>query len=475
MSGFFTAIISREFEDLNINHVINVNNNRQIGFYRAFKVFLMSYPYIDPQNRELYNQKLNEFFTEMKILYEIPMNDLNFVPQVRGLMAPDVIDTIIGVIKYRSGADPQLQRPRVTINNGVTPADDPIDLDTDSERQYTKHRIVFRYKDFCKLFEQNRNISIDLYADNWQQFNRFSINYRQIHCEGYEEWVDFGHNVHLLIRIEFLVSEEPKFDEKSTSDYHFHTILYMIEKSLNKYRNSTEDNGSKHRTASHRSHISYIRKRVVNPEDAYWPTPQSANIDVMQSIRSSTDRISRETVKYCDIQIPHEFEDSYEDTICLCNQWCNWNAFFHFNPIYRFLLVQHNRLYLMNKSNVPDMYLFAGLYHTVQAIQTNPTPKVPLFQLIGCANSYRKRYNDKYYSNPSFKEDYQLCEPSYRNLNGMSYKMIRQSIKISKIYLQWDSNPYSDTCIENIIHYYTVLVDLHHLISTIRDFHSIPN
>ena len=38
-------------------------------------------------------------------------------------------------------------------------------------------------------------------------------------------------------------------------------------------------------------------------------------------------------VKYTDIQISEFFEDEYEDSGCLCSEWCNWNAFFHFNPI----------------------------------------------------------------------------------------------------------------------------------------------
>jgi len=233
-----------------------------------------------------------------------------------------------------------------------------------------------------RLRAQNKTISITLSADNKQTFNEFTISYKEIHCEGYEDWFDFGDSVQLLIRIEFRVCSEPNVNQTNVSKFHLNTIIVMIGKIIDDYRDSVSIGSTGHRTASHRTKISYIRKRVARKEEAFWST-QTKSIDFTQSIRklssdSASDRIRAQTIKYCDLQIPYEFHDSYEDTVCLCSQWCNWNSFFYYNPIYRFLLVQHNRLYLKNRTNIPDMYLFATTAAAYIAKNSIPFPKTPV-------------------------------------------------------------------------------------------------
>ena len=138
----------------------------------------------------------------------------------------------------------------------------------------------------------------------------------------------------------------------------------MIGNKLDEYRNSEPMIGTGHRMATNRAKVSYIRRRIRSPEseEAFWSIPTQST-DFSRSIRrqttgSTADRIRDKIIKYCDLQIPYTYEEEYEDTVCLCSQWCNWNAFFYYNPILRFLLVQHNKLYMKNRTNIADMYLF---------------------------------------------------------------------------------------------------------------------
>ena len=157
--------------------------------------------------------------------------------------------------------------------------------------------------------------------------------------------------------------------------------------------------------------------------------------------------------------------DKFEDKFCLCNEWCNWNAFFYYNPIYRFLLVRHHQLYVKNMSNIPDMYLCLAV---LSSCGSGPALTTPIFPLISCANDYRKRYYDNYYlkKRKNFQRLYETSKPSPMKLNALTYNKLRYDLDVTKLCHFSDNNPFSDNCVENLIHYYNVLIDLHRQLST---------
>ena len=160
--------------------------------------------------------------------------------------------------------------------------------------------------------------------------------------------------------------------------YHLMTINKMIEKRLSRHRITIKTMGSGHKPFANKYRVSYIRKRI-NPatEEAFWSS-RRISTDLMQDIRSvsgSSSQLDR-TVKYNDMQIGFEFNDEFEDKVCLCSEWCNWNAFFHFNPIYRFILIQSSQMCITNRTNIPELYLTLSVYQAsiaCQFVQQKPT------------------------------------------------------------------------------------------------------
>ena len=218
--------------------------------------------------------------------------------------------------------------------------------------------------------------------------------------------------------------------------------------------------------------ISYRRQSIDRQTDSYfWPTSGNSGQQSQTSILGKTPswfvsvsdviltpRRDATTIRFIDMQIGFETNEDFEDRVCLCSEWCNWNAFFYHNPIYRFLLVRHRQLFITNMSNIPDMYLCVPV---LLACQPTPTIQKPILQLMYCANEYRKRYYDNFYlkspNKNQFQQLYMFSPPMALLMNGLTYNKLQNDFNVTQLCHLSDPNPFADICIENLMNYYNVL------------------
>ena len=225
-----------------------------------------------------------------------------------------------------------------------------------------------------------------------------------------------------------------------------------------------------HKQTALKHKVSYRRLYVdPNTDNNFWIKPDIGMTPLWfrPSTTNLNPRKSRTVVKFNDMQIGFETNENFEDSVCLCNEWCNWNAFYYYNPIYRFLMVRHHQLYLNNMSNIPDMYLCLSV---LLGCGTGPAMKTPVFRLMSCANDYRKLFYEKFYlksiKNSVFQDKYEMSEPLAAALNALTYYKLRNELDVTKLCHFLDPNPFSDNCIENLIIYYNVLIDIHRHLSS---------
>ena len=477
------TVATQEYKDLALDQVITINFDRERAFWRSIKVFLFAYTGYEDYCKQLYDQKFKEYMDSMKDLYEIPNpNMANEAITINELMGEGV--SILVGIKRLKVVMYMVKNLRVVLSIDSTVSDEmPLRMDSEEQDQCCEQEIT--YPEFARYKSENKLIKYQLFGDDWVdeqgELYEFSIGFREISAEGFEDWFYFGRGVHCLIKIIF-VGNELNPNQSYLSDFHLQTLCLMAVQRYLYFNRMRTTIDKLHKTTANKSKITYIRKRVdPTSEMAFWSTDRSLE-QLMQRIRidivekgsdnySQIGQLLGRTVKFIDLQIPMNFEDEFEDTVCLCSEWCNWNAFFHFNPIYRILMVNHNQIYLKDKTNIADMYLFSATGVLLTAQMTyNPghalAEKVPILQLIIEANKYKQtNYNRFFMRQNGWRKIYQKSKPSFILMNGISYKTLRESIIISEVIIQLSTDPFADICCETLINYYKVLSDLHRLVS----------
>ena len=292
-----------------------------------------------------------------------------------------------------------------------------------------------------------------------EPLNELRIPFSQTHPEGYQNWFDFGRGIQLLINVEYSVRNEPNITAVEVNYFHLHTIYKMLERRLS----LQTGNGSGHKIVAFKAKVTHNRP-LVNPqtEEMFWSTPPVTHF-------TGTPKKRPTTVKFIDFQTGWNSNEDFEDNVCLCSEWCNWNAFFYYNPIYRFLLVRHNQLYMevRGRTTLPNMYLNASVMCGCRAFPG----KVPILHLMNDANEYRNKYYEKYYlRKPDFKQHFQTSNPNAPFLDAVSYLRLKNTLDAIKLIHELDDNPFADICIEGLLIYYKVLTDSHTRLSIQQTF-----
>ena len=168
------TVANQDLVYLDQRDVVNLNYDANHAFERAIKVFLVSYPEFNNQSLQIYQQMFNQYFDEMSNLYEVQVNDMQFMDQLRREIASETYEFSVGVIRFKGrqefGPNGTLQNiiPRIVVNTSVSQSN-PIDLDISNEIQVnTRHRRSLSVNDLIQLRAENRTIGIDLMAKRIQ-------------------------------------------------------------------------------------------------------------------------------------------------------------------------------------------------------------------------------------------------------------------------------------------------------------------
>ena len=139
------------------------------------------------------------------------------------------------------------------------------------------------FNTFVKLrSDANRRIVLTIEEDSiaqpqQEELKHFDLVIANTHPEGFEDWIDFGRGVRLLISVTFKLNEWFKKNTKRISTFHMKTIELMLKNRLNAKQTTKLRTHFNQQQLSTQYNVSY-RRRYVDPQtDSYfWTKP---NID----------------------------------------------------------------------------------------------------------------------------------------------------------------------------------------------------
>ena len=436
--------------------VVDQNYDYHQAFYRALKVVHISYPEYNTDISPASYQNINLFIQEMQELYGQQFDGTHLDQGLHIMRTEEEIGVCLSVKKFK-GLD-TIIKPRIEV---TIPPNFFFSYDIDPNEKIQQMTPI-KPKFFVLQALRNdptQQLVFSIKGDNLEDhpLNEFRIPFSRTHPEGYEEWFDFGRGVELLINMEYRVENEPNITPEQVSNFHLHTIYKMLERRILLQTGST---GLGH--SLRKADVTH-RRPLVDPEknEMFWSSPLSGTKGPLK--KRSTN------VKFIDFQTGWNSNEDFEDNICLCSEWCNWNAFFYYNPIYRFLLVRHNQLYMKERerTTLPNMYLNVSII-----CGCGPPPqKAPILHLLNNANDYKFKYYENYYlKDPDFKHYYRFSAPNGARMDAISYLRLKNELNIIKLCHELDDNPFADICNEGLLIYYKVLIDLHKNISVTTNY-----
>jgi hypothetical protein len=462
------------------NDFINTAYDKRQALKRAIKVFQLSYVGILNMDLDKHKKFSHAYKQEMFEIYgfaNMSTNDIDLVyKEVDEELRGEIIEIKVGILRAE-GID-ELTNPTVLVNSRLpkTRSGFKIAIKKQNEKQTENPFKGFTsFQELRKIRLQNKSIQINFETKpQMSNFRSFELTYREIHAEGFEDWFDFGNDVELLIKVSIsAIGMNPN----EAIDFHMHSILYVIQSRLRVYQSYRNPINLRHQTSGAYRKTTAIRKRVdPNTESAFWSTPIALALEVqdeqpMEYFRRRL-HFSRNAFP-SDLQIENEFFDEVsEENFCICNEWCNWNAFFYYNPIIRFLMVGHNRIYMRNKTNIPDLYECITTY-LLRATIT----RTPLQSLLNSAHEYSQRNYLRSKSDANYKAIYRAIVHKPQplvllsdELIGQTYLMLRRDVRPALIRLETDINLFLDSSIENIHQFYKVFNDLHIRVAEISSY-----
>ena len=455
------TVAKPRLRNLNTNVLLQQNFDRYNAFIRAMKVFHISYFHYQNWNPQTYQTYYTEYALQMAEVYgvmDMANNDQRWRTEPTQQIQNENIRITINVFRYiHDGVDSAALMVSLRTLDGH-PDEEELALDPTELIQYEDHSILVSTQQFNQLNVENENISIN-YTDSKNGLDRYDFNeilipYRRIHPEGYQQWIQFANDIRVLVAVRFDVLGDPA-NNHALHSFHLHTFALMINYRLIYCAQNPDP--YKHAIESNKKVVTYMQNIVdPNTREAFWTTTPDR-----------TTAMNENEVKYIDLQIPDENEGiSYE--FCLCNEFCNLNAFFHYNPMLRFLMLQHNRLYLINKEKIPEMYTFVLTYCLSDLF--TPGIKKPLIRLLDSANQRRILNHEACIEDPQYEQDWWACPPNTLEILGLTYNLLRNCTNMSQICILLDNQPFDEQSLENIHIHYNILQQFHYMIAEIIDY-----
>ena len=494
------------FRGLQIEDVYDFTHDKGDLVRRAVKVFLMSYPEFGPdtpQDDPTWD-RLYEFVDVINEVYEAHVPNLQFVHNIWTLCSRCRVAVVFAVKQFSGRTFIQetdeflsCDEPSIyiyTLTDQQTSYVIPLTMGRDEQHNATP-MIIYDFDTFRTIRRQDWAFHLRFQANQWnptwieiceqndiEALTDVVVHIGDIHPEGHQMWYNVGRGISLLVEVTWRVISESGVNSKTAGKFHLQTIARMVGKRLQVVEAQNPSIAwHMHKTKLNISLL--FRDLLVDPEDKFWWRTNDVDWAALQLYASTGHSrfppnslvmgALTKKVSFVDFQRSVTYGQDFEDLVCICNEWCNWNAFFHHNhPVYRFLLVMHNILFLRDKLNVPEMYMFAPAGWA--AMPPHPLPKMPLLQLIVSGNQMRVKYNETYFkSHPDhamLQMDHSYSRPSPNLMVGVTYNLFRYDIPVVILCHQLNHNPMADICVKNLLDCYKVLQDLHHYIKGLTTF-----
>ena len=469
------TVATDEFKNLQVATIKSPNYSTQKLMSQAFQIFLLSYPEWDQTliNDNLYRPKFNEFVQIVAHLFDFKVNkqQLNNAIERFWNVLKDVKMAIVLTAKKVLGRDKASLIALTLVNIDDSKTSAPIELNLKSEAQINKKtEIIYTFNEM-RIVKQSQRLRIKMDATEWtadvvnQEAKDLVIAVNQIHAEGYEQWFDFGRGVRVLLEIVWKCkNSSPNVTNTVEKEFHLHVIYQMMAKQVD--RHSGLQSEIEWHKKKMKTFVSFERPAIDNNDQRFW---RSTTLTKSKEGTSQSEEQSEQKVLYFDLQRGYNFGEDMEERVCLCNQWCNWSAFFHYNPIYRFIIVQNSQLFFEFAGNIPDIYLFDAT--ELLANTANNLKNALVFPLLHSANNYHFRYLHKYFLKiEDFRATYKRSNPNPINMTGCAYNRIRYELPIVKILHQFESDPSGDLCLRGLLKYNRILNNVNHYCSLCPSF-----
>ena len=492
-----TTVAKPSVKSLKWNQIYDDDFDETDIIVKAIKLFLMAYPeaFADEEqndsyeHEELFIAKRNQYLAVMAELYNIDVTNFE-----------DYIDPIwqycrkrnyrvVFAVKRFLGRDMARNLSLTVWDANEEDVIGTIMLDHKSEEQQFKClSLECSFDDMKDMRRHNNIFLISVNAQQWRPsvannpLNTLMIRFGHIHPEGYQQWFDFGRGVSLIIEITYRVI--PIKDEDA-SNYHLQTLVKMLDRQLRrkivpKTTRALPVDWSAHNPYTHTYNRTTCMRTEVEPNssDMYWRQSQDMTLDLFrESFDRGTprprvrDAVERQ-VLYFELQRSLIYgEDIEENNVCLCNEWCSWTAFFHHNPIYRFMLIINGQLFIENHITRSCMYLLAGALYVLNDGIRTPHPRAGyVLSLIYSANQYHQMDWYQIRAHQKLTNLYLDAEPDAIKMVATTYRHLRYDTAAHHLCQQFDDNPLADICVQNLINYYKVIESLHHFVGQWIEF-----
>lgn len=201
---------------------------------------------------------------------------------------------------------------------------------------------------------------------------KFAINPKQIHPEGFNQWIFFGGNIKLKIHMIWRMNRI--FNVNSSRIFQISAINHsLILYEFLRYRSDLTGKETTKYVC-----INHLDVQTKNTND------QPAFINLNQLTCFIHDKIGRTN----DLQIRNTidgFDPLTNQMFCIGSEWCNLNAFYYKNELFRMILCLNH-----NFSQIPDQLIVP--IHFRETCKLIGKDKIPCFGLLSSAFSYLKHY-----------------------------------------------------------------------------------
>ena len=189
------------------------NFNWSQSIRRAIKLFFVSFAGYETLSPQLFDRHLQQLIMQMNLLYVTPIPDQTAIDQIRNNLNNESMAITVGVKKMKGRG--YVTEPMISlVCNNITANAMIYPLDVSTEVQDVKYECMLNFANYRDNRLNNSGIRIVLQGNQWshpeQQLLEFQINYSEIHAEGFEDWINFGRGVLLLIKIEFKIVNEKR-------------------------------------------------------------------------------------------------------------------------------------------------------------------------------------------------------------------------------------------------------------------------
>jgi hypothetical protein len=229
----------------------------------------LSYSGYEDICHQLYWQRLESYWDAMADLYDVHDQDRDdTIDELKTEMMCEDLTVEVAIIRMVNTGANQLAEPGIIVKMAeVANASPELEITVRRGHTHCQYSCDIEFDQLVEFRQNDEIIHIKLVDSYVQGFQEFQITWRQIHAEGFEDWVDFGNGVKLLVKITMEVADEDNITQEQISVFHLQTLEYMITKRTLALRQTpaivAQPIGTEHRESAAKYKVSYLRPKII--------------------------------------------------------------------------------------------------------------------------------------------------------------------------------------------------------------------